>query len=76
MEKSKLDLETLKHVKFMFDIHSDFSTQCNGYKSICRMIKTKEDEMEMEEYFAELEKKGHVKFYRFLYKIKLYIYGK
>lgn len=33
-----LDLETLKHVKFSFELHSDHSTMCNGYRSLCRMI--------------------------------------
>lgn len=35
-----IDLETLKYVKFMFDIHSDFSQQCNGYRSLCDLIET------------------------------------
>ena len=37
MEK-KLDLETLKHIKLIFSIHSDFSTQCNGYHNLCEII--------------------------------------
>lgn len=39
-----LDLETLKHIKFLFDIHSDNSTMCNGYRSLCRMIEEIEAE--------------------------------
>lgn len=45
----KLDLETLKHVKFMFDIHSDHSTMCNGYNSLCRII----EEEEKKENFSQ-----------------------
>jgi len=41
----KLDLETLKQVKFTFDIHSDHSTTCNGYRSLCRMIEEAEKEV-------------------------------
>lgn len=37
MEK-KLDLETLKHIKLIFSVHSDFSTQCNGYHNLCELI--------------------------------------
>jgi hypothetical protein len=40
----KLDLDTLKQVKFTFDIHSDHSTMCNGYYSLCRMIEEAEIE--------------------------------
>lgn len=40
--KTKLDLPTLEFVKFSFDIHSDHSTQCNGYKSLCQMIEETE----------------------------------
>jgi hypothetical protein len=36
---SKLDLETLKWVKQCFDFHSDHSTQCNGYRTLCDQIK-------------------------------------
>lgn len=38
----KLDLETLKHVKFSFDIFSDHSSRCLGYKSLCNMIEKEE----------------------------------
>jgi len=31
-------LETLKEIKFTFEIHSDHSTLCNGYRSLCRQI--------------------------------------
>ena len=47
----KLDLETLKQVKFTFDIHSDQSTMCNGYRSLCRMIE--EAEKEVNENFVQ-----------------------
>lgn len=36
LNKSKLEI--LNEVKFSFDIHSDFSSQCNGYKSLCKQI--------------------------------------
>lgn len=41
-QNEKLDLETLKRVKFMFDIHSDHSTKCNGYRSLCTLIEHEE----------------------------------
>ena len=47
----KLDLETLKQVKFTFDIHSDHSIMCNGYRSLCRMIE--EAEKEVNENFVQ-----------------------
>lgn len=40
-----LHLETLKHVKFTFSIHSDYSTSCHGYKSLCRMIEEEEKKL-------------------------------
>ena len=46
-----LDLETLKHVKFSFELHSDHSTMCNGYRSLCRMIEEKEGKVN--ENFAQ-----------------------
>lgn len=49
----KLDLVTLKHIKFMFDIHSDFSTKCNGYKSLLRII----DDVELEKKIIERNEK-------------------
>lgn len=42
MSDIKLDLETLKYIKFTFDLHSDHSTMCNGYRSLCDKIKTEE----------------------------------
>lgn len=33
-----LDLKTLEFIKFTFDIHSDWSTNCNGYRSLCKCI--------------------------------------
>lgn len=38
MINNKLDLETLKHIKFMFGLHSDHSTSCYGYQDLCRTI--------------------------------------
>jgi len=38
----KPDLRTLKLIKQMFDLHSDGSTMCNGYRSLCSII----DEMD------------------------------
>ena len=35
----KLHLETLQQVEFMFQLHSDHSTVCNGYKNLQRWIK-------------------------------------
>lgn len=35
----RLDLKTLEQVKLMFDLHSDHSTNCNGYKNLLEMIK-------------------------------------
>ena len=33
-----LDLKTLEHVKFIFDIHSDMSSKTLGYTSLCTLI--------------------------------------
>lgn len=63
----KLDLETLKHIKFIFELQSDHSTLCNGYKSLCLIIEeigvefgdewslpyTKEEWMEMKQIKIE-----------------------
>lgn len=38
----KLDLETLKYVKEVFDLHSDNSCLTNGYKSLLELIKEAE----------------------------------
>ena len=38
----KNDLETLKNVKFAFDIQSDHSARCNGYQTLCKMIAEEE----------------------------------
>lgn len=38
----KPDLETLRRVKFIFDIHSDHSSRCNGYRSLCDLIEKTE----------------------------------
>lgn len=32
-------LIVLKEVQFMFNLHSDMSSRCNGYNSLCEMIK-------------------------------------
>ena len=39
----ELDLETLKQVKFTFELQSDHSTNCNGYRLLCEMIKVEEE---------------------------------
>lgn len=40
--KPNTRLETLKEIKLIFDIHSDFSTRCGGYRNLCRIL---EEEM-------------------------------
>jgi len=52
-------LKTLKDVKFGFELHSDHSTQCNGYRSLCKQIKDLEDLIEKEH---ELDKDISKKF--------------
>jgi hypothetical protein len=37
------DLDTLNYIKQRFDIFSDLSTTCQGYKSLCRLIKQLEN---------------------------------
>jgi hypothetical protein len=37
-----MELETLKQVKFIFELQSDHSTNCNGYRLLCEMIKVEE----------------------------------
>ena len=34
----ELDLNTLKHVKHIFELHGDCSTECLGYMYICKQI--------------------------------------
>lgn len=53
----KLDLETLKRVKSIFDIHSDHSTMCNGYRTLCRMIEKQTNEQKIEEEAMQEYKK-------------------
>lgn len=38
-----LDLETLEHVKSLFDFHSDHSTTCNGYNNLKSLIDDSKD---------------------------------
>lgn len=38
----KLDLETLKYVKDVFNLHSDTSCLTNGYKNLLELIKQEE----------------------------------
>ena len=38
-----LDLETLKRVKFLFELHSDSSCDTNGYRSLLDLIKQTEE---------------------------------
>lgn len=45
MERSRL--HTLNDIKFAFDIHSDSSTFCNGYRSLCRIIKEEEEKLQL-----------------------------
>jgi len=37
-ELSEYKLTILNEVKFGFEIHSDSSSMCNGYKALCRQI--------------------------------------
>lgn len=50
-----LDLETLKYIKSVFHLHSDFSCQCNGYHSLCRLIKNEELRLTQELYMQTVE---------------------
>lgn len=43
---NRLDLDTYKQVKFTFDIQSDHSTMCNGYRSLCKTIEEIENEID------------------------------
>ncbi|MES2285816.1 MAG: hypothetical protein V4547_09030 [Bacteroidota bacterium] len=43
-EKKGLDLKTLRAIKLAFDMHSDHSTRCNGYVSLCKLLEQKEGE--------------------------------
>ena len=50
LPKLKLDLETLKFVKFSFEIHSDWqSTHNHGYDALCRIIKEEENKIECDQ---------------------------
>jgi hypothetical protein len=50
----ELDLETLKQVKFTFKLQSDHSTNCNGYRLLCEMIKVEEERKAQEEKAKKL----------------------
>jgi len=39
-ELNKTKLEILEQVKFSFDVQSDYSSNCNGYKALCREIES------------------------------------
>ena len=41
-EKTHLDLKTLLHIKRTFDLYSDWSTDCLGYRRLCELIKERE----------------------------------
>ena len=49
-----LDLETLKHIQFVFQIYSDHSCQTLGYKRLCEIIE--ECEKADAEYESPVEK--------------------
>jgi hypothetical protein len=38
MKTKDLDLKTLEWIQFCFKLHSDYSTQCLGYGSLCKLI--------------------------------------
>lgn len=43
IDSNEWRLKSLNEIKEMFDLQSDVSTRCNGYKTLCDMIKrTKE----------------------------------
>lgn len=50
----KLDLDTLKAIKFAFDIHSDHSTQSNGYRALCNLIDREEENKARGDNFARI----------------------
>jgi hypothetical protein len=39
LERDELRLKAFQEIKFMFDLHSDGSSFCNGYRSLCDKIK-------------------------------------
>jgi hypothetical protein len=43
MDIKKLDLDTLKAVRDMFQLHSDSSTSCNGYQTLITYIEEMEN---------------------------------
>jgi hypothetical protein len=38
-EKEHLDFKTLEYIKFTFELYSDWSTSCLGYRRLCELIK-------------------------------------
>lgn len=40
IDAGKLDLYTLKSIKFMFELFSDHSTTCYGYEHLCKTIES------------------------------------
>ena len=49
----ELDLDTLKAIKFSFELFSDFSTQCLGYNYICNQINNIENKIKIQEQKQE-----------------------
>ncbi len=51
----KLDLDTLKYIKFLFDLQSDQSIHCNGYRTLKEVIEEQEEKSKLvKESNAEL----------------------
>lgn len=46
------DLYTLEQIKFIFGLHSDGSTSCNGYRSLCDLIE-KVKNLDIDEWVDE-----------------------
>ncbi len=58
--ETKLDIPTLEYVKQLFDLHSDHSSKCNGYRSLCDVIE-KETQKQMKHVeYSELDELNNI----------------
>lgn len=49
-EKKHLDLKTLQYIRFTFNLYSDSSTSCLGYKCLLEKIKQLGGSTELDDY--------------------------
>ena len=55
MTRAEIELQIMLDIKFTFEIHSDSSSHCNGYRSLLEKIKEKKKEISKNEHFPMTE---------------------